>query len=58
MPNAITCALPSAIHCRGQALESRMPGNSLDPFGEGPKEKGCMCSIRPSAYSTLFIGHN
>jgi hypothetical protein len=39
-PRAKTFALPSAVHCGGQALESGMLGNSPVPFGEGPTEKG------------------
>jgi len=53
VPSAITFALPSALYCRGQALESGILGNSHVPFGEGPTEKGWLCSTSPAAYSTL-----
>ena len=52
MPSAKTFALPSVVHCGGQALESGMLGNSHVPFGEGGRRKRADNSTSPAAYST------
>jgi hypothetical protein len=54
MPMAVTAVGPPAgVGC--QALESVLHRKMHGAFGEGPTEKGCMCSTSPAAYSTYDI---